>query len=151
MNLEYRAKITAALIFACMFLMISGSMIVLAVYHFYEAIVTDDFVSGIIKSINDMFIALATYELAIGIYKEYRERDGPNIIVSLRKTITRFVGVVVIALVLEGLIMIIKYSQLELAGNMLYPVAVIISAGVLLMALGVFLKFSNEQQMIDKE
>lgn len=144
MNFEKQAKLIAASIFAIAFLIISGSMVCLAVYHFYMAVVENDFVSGVIKSINDLFIALATYELAIGIYKEYSAKDDSSIIVSIRKTIARFVGVVIIALVLEGLIMIIKYSQLELAGNMLYPVLVILSAALLLLSLGIFLKFSDK-------
>jgi hypothetical protein len=144
MEFERRAKLAAASVFAIAFMIISLSMIGLSVHHFIEAITGDDFVSGVIKSINDLFIALATYELAVGIYKEYSATDDENIVVSIRKTITRFVGVVVIALVLEGLIMIIKYSQLELAGNMQYPVYVICSAALLLLALGVFLKFSQD-------
>ena len=48
--------------------------------------------------------------------------------------------------------MIIKYSQLELAGNLYYPVAIIIAASLLLMSLGVFLRFSNqsEQEALDQ-
>jgi hypothetical protein len=57
----------------------------------------------------------------------------------VRRTIARFVGTVCIALVLESLIMIIKYSQLDLAGNLFYPVAIMVGASVLLMGMGVFL------------
>jgi hypothetical protein len=35
--------------------------------------------------------------------------------------------------------MIIKYSQLELAGNLIYPVAIISSTARLLAALGLFI------------
>ena len=46
--------------------------------------------------------------------------------------------------------MVIKYSQLELAGNLYYPVAVICSAALLLAALGVFLRLSGAQHpMVD--
>lgn len=61
----------------------------------------------------------------------------------VRRTITRFVGVVSIALTLEALIMVIKYNQLELAGNLGYPVAVIAAAGMLLLALGGFLALTR--------
>jgi len=57
--------------------------------------------------------------------------------------VTHFVGIVCIALVLEGLLMVIKYSQLELAGNLTYPVAIIASAALLLTALGLFLRFTE--------
>jgi len=35
--------------------------------------------------------------------------------------------------------MIIKYSQLELAGNLFYPVGILIGGSVLLVSLGLFL------------
>ena len=105
------------------------------------------FVSSIISAINDLFIALATYELAMGIFKEYRGAIGEDrsLLLSIRRTVTRFVSVVVIALVLEGLIMIIKYSQFDMAGNLFYPVAVIVSASLLLISLGGFLALTRHE------
>jgi len=41
------------------------------------------------------------------------------------------------------LLMVIKYSQLDLAGNLYYPVAIISSAALLLIVLGVFLRLSD--------
>lgn len=79
----------------------------------------------------------------MGIYKEYRFSEEDNLFDAIRRTVTRFVSVVIIALVLEGLIMIIKYSQLDLAGNLFYPVAVVVAASLLLMALGLFLRWSR--------
>jgi len=55
--------------------------------------------------------------------------------------------VVFVALVLESLIMVIKYSQQDLAGFLYYPVAIIASAALLLIALGVFIKLSVPVQM----
>ncbi|MBT0586691.1 hypothetical protein [Alteromonas oceanisediminis] len=137
-------KNLAANIFATLFLIFSMSLVGLSMVHFYEAFYQEDFITGVIKAINDLFIALATYELAVGIFKEYRESEGSDLLFTIRKTITRFVSVVIIALVLEGLIMIIKYSQLDLAGNLFYPVAVIVSASILLAALGAFLKWTEK-------
>jgi len=44
------------------------------------------------------------------------------------------------------LTMVIKYSQMELAGNLSYPVAIIASASLLLLSLGGFLKLTNDTQ-----
>jgi hypothetical protein len=83
------------------------------------------------------------------INQEYRiDKEEHNVITSLRRTLPRFIGTVCVALSLEGLIMVIKYSQLDMAGNLYYPVAIIISTALLLAALGVFLKLSPEP--IDK-
>jgi len=101
-------------------------------------------IEAFLKAINMAVVALATFELGLVVNKEYggKEDDG-HIVVVLRRTLPRFVSIVCIALVLEGLLMVIKYSQLDLAGNLYYPVAIISSAAFLLMALGVFLKLSG--------
>ena len=75
--------------------------------------------------------------------KEYGETEDDHIVTVLRRTVPRFVSIACIALVLEGLLLVIKYSQLELACNLYYPVAIIFTASLLLIALGVFLRFSN--------
>ncbi|GGF54542.1 hypothetical protein [Alteromonas lipolytica] len=138
-------KDLSARFFAGLFMCVSATMIVMAGLHFYAGFAPDnDFVSAVIKAINDLFIALATYELAMGIFKEYRHSDEDDLFMSIRRTVTRFVSVVVIALVLEGLIMIIKYSQLDLAGNLFYPVGVVLAASFLLIALGLFLRCSRD-------
>ena len=55
----------------------------------------------------------------------------------------RSVGCAVIKdLVLESLIMVIRYNQQALAGFLYYPVAIISSASFLLIALSVFIKLS---------
>jgi len=43
--------------------------------------------------------------------------------------------------------MVIKYSQQDLAGFLYYPVAIIASASLLLIALGVFIKLSTPVQL----
>lgn len=84
------------------------------------------------------------------INKEYsgpeREDIESDAIAVLRRTIPRFIGTVCIALSLEGLIMVIKYSQLDLAGNLYYPVAIISSTALLLTALGLFLYLTREHK-----
>jgi hypothetical protein len=97
----------------------------------------------IIKIINSNIIAIAIFELAIVIQKEYGMKgDDHDVMVLLRRTLPRFIGTVSVALALEGLIMVIKYSQLDMAGNLYYPVAIVVSSGLLLIALGVFLRLS---------
>jgi hypothetical protein len=98
--------------------------------------ITQIFLSGI----NTGIIALAVFELALVINREYSEAEEKgDAVESLRRTIPRFIGTVCIALSLEGLIMVIKYSQLDLAGNLYYPVAIISSTALLLASLGAFL------------
>jgi hypothetical protein len=107
----------------------------------------EDLTQIIIKIVNAGVIAMAVFELAMVISKEYGEEEGHDVIVMLRRTLPRFIGTVCVALSLEGLIMVIKYSQLDLAGNLYYPVAIIVSAALLLIALGAFLRLAPNRGM----
>jgi len=139
-------KKSIALLFSVIFHIISLLLIILSFYVFVEGLLSreHDLITLIIKSINTLVISLAMYELGVGVGKEFTiDNEGESIFQSMRRTITRFVGTVCIALVLESLIMTIKYSQLELAGNLNYPVAILTSCSLLLIALGVFLKLTG--------
>lgn len=105
-----------------------------------------DILEGLVKGLHMGVVALAVYELAQIVYQEYDANETPgnpdSIVWRIRRGLIRFVSVVCTALVLESLIMVIKYSQKDLAGYLYYPVAIIIAAAVLLMALGVFTRLS---------
>jgi magnesium-transporting ATPase (P-type) len=107
----------------------------------------EQLMQALIKGVNGSIIALAVYELAMVIRSEYSGRsESHDVITMMRRTLPRFIGTVCVAMSLEGLIMIIKYSQLDLAGNLYYPVAIIISTAFLLAALGVFMKMAPSEQ-----
>lgn len=105
-----------------------------------------DLMQTMIKGVNGSIIALAVYELAMVIRSEYSgQSESHDVITMLRRTLPRFIGTVCVAMSLEGLIMIIKYSQLDLAGNLYYPVAIIVGTAMLLAALGVFLRMAPKE------
>lgn len=135
-----RLRAFLAIFFSLLFMALSIAFAMVAVREFIGAM-TDvkGLTSGLIASINAAVISLAAFELGLNVGKEYVQESDDDIYAAVRRSIARFVGVVCIALVLEGLIMVIKYSQLELAGNLGYPVAIIGSASLLLIALGLFL------------
>jgi|GEM_PF-915495 len=139
-------KSMMAFLFSSLFLLLSLVLAVASVYQFMSTVFDEstDLISVAIKSINILVISLAMYELGVGVGKEYINcESGDNIFFNIRRTITRFVGTVCIAVVLEALIMIIKYSQLDMAGNLFYPVAIMLGGGVLLASLGVFLSMTR--------
>ncbi len=116
-----------------------------AVVAFIMPIVTDgDVIEGLVKGLHLGVVALAVYELSQIVYEEY-ETVGPNDerVARIRRGMIRFVSVVCTALVLESLIMVIKYSQKDLAGFLIYPVAIIGGAALLLVALGVFTRLTQ--------
>lgn len=116
-----------------------------AMFQFLRPIIDDgDLLEGLVNGLHMGVVALAVYELAQIVYQEYDD-VGPvqRIVARIRRGLIRFVSVVCTALVLEALIMVIKYSQKDLAGFLYYPVAIIVAAAVLLMALGVFAHLSS--------
>jgi hypothetical protein len=145
-----RFKIFLARVFSSLFLALSVGLIAIALRGIVEAVAEgQEPISLVISAINVLFVGLATFELGVGIGKEYTEASTrAELFDVVRRTITRFVGVVVIALSLEGLVMVIKYSQLDLAGNLYYPVAIIFSAGFLLLSMGGFLMMTRRDSAV---
>lgn len=71
-----------------------------------EFMAGEDIMQIFLKSVNTGIIALAVFELAIVINKEYsgKDEEDEDAVIGLRRTIPRFIGTVCIALSLEGLI-----------------------------------------------
>jgi len=143
--MHIRLKIGMGLMFSGVLLGVSLLLTLLAAGQFFIGLKEGkELINLFVQGINTVIISLAVFELGIGIGQEYCVReDESNPYAVVRRTIARFVGTVCIALVLEGLIMVIKYSQLELAGNLYYPVAILSGASVLLMGMGIFLHLSR--------
>ena len=133
--------------FSIIFFLFSLSLAGLTLLEIWHGLAgSENLIGAFVKAINIAVIALAIFELGLVVNKEYGETEDDHILIVLRRTVPRFVSIVCIALVLEGLLLVIKYSQLELAGNLYYPVAIIIAASLLLMSLGVFLRFSHQPE-----
>lgn len=136
-------------LFAAFFLTFALLYAGAAIVEFVRPIISNgDLVGGLVKGLHMGVVALAVYELAQVIHQEYDKGvEAADVIRRIRRGITRFSSVVFVALVLESLIMVIKYSQQDLAGFLYYPVAIIMSASLLLIALGVFIKMSGPISM----
>ena len=136
-----------AKIFTVIFFGLAAAIILSLVVNAVEGIISgENIMQMFLSSINTGIIALAVFELALVIDKEYSgHEEESDAVVSLRRTIPRFIGTVCVALSLEGLIMVIKYSQLDLAGNLYYPVAIISSTALLLTSLSIFLYLTRDQ------
>jgi len=138
-------------LFALFFLSFALLYATSAIVEFIKPILSDgDLTGGLVKGVHMGVVALAVYELAQVVHQEYDKSGKPSdAIRRIRRSVTRFASVVFVALVLESLIMVIKYSQQDLAGFLYYPVAIIASAALLLISLGVFIKLSSSDTMED--
>lgn len=144
---SFSPRLVFAKMFSFIFFALSGSIIFLLLKTVVMGIVNGtDIMQIFLNSINTGIIALAVFELALVINKEYgTEHEERDAITSLRQTLPRFIGTVCVALSLEGLIMVIKYSQQDMAGNLYYPVAIVASTALLLAALGLFMNLTHEK------
>lgn len=138
-----------ALGFSLIFFALALTLAVLAVQAFTQSFAAlTSLTNGLLRSLNTAVIALAAFELGLGVNKAYASRDSEGeILIVLRRTVSRFVSIMCIALVLEGLITVINYGRLELAGNLYYPVAILGSAAALLVALGAFLRLTQSPEV----
>ena len=132
--------------FSVMFLAFALLFGVMAAIEFIRPLLEEgDALKGLVKSLHTGVVALAVYELAQIVRQEYDHTDGQgDVMARTRRGVARFGSVVVVALVLESLIMVIKYSQQDLAGFLFYPAAIILSAAVLLGALGLFVRLTTD-------
>jgi len=131
-------------VFALLFLVLSVAFAVQALMDFVAPIFNgENLMDGLVKGLHTGVVALAVYELAQIVHQEYEQGGKPqNVMSGIRRGVARFGSVVIVALVLESLIMVIKYSQKDLAGYLYYPAAIICSAALLLTALGLFARLT---------
>lgn len=139
--------------FALLFYAFSFSFAISALVEFAAPVLEKgDFVGGLIKGLHTGVVALAVYELAEIVHQEYdpNGHSSHNVLARIRRGVARFGAVVIVALVLESLIMVIKYSQENLAGFLYYPAAIIVAAALLLTALGLFAKLTSLPARADR-
>ena len=136
-----------ALAFTLCFMVFALYLCVASVIKFIDIFTeAKDPVETLIKAINLGVVGIAIFELSVNIHQEYVVGEHHSDFYRLlRRSLSRFIGVVCVALALEGLMMTIKYSQLDLAGNLYYPVAVIVSTAALLLSLSVFLRLTGRE------
>lgn len=137
-------KQTVAIGFSTIFFLFSLSLVTMMFSEIITGLLeSQKIISIFLNAINTAVVALAIFELGTVVSKEYCHNEESHIVVVLRRTLPRFVSIVCIALALEGLLMVIKYSHLDLAGNLYYPVAIIIATSFLIISLGIFLHFTR--------
>jgi hypothetical protein len=131
-------------VFALLFLAMSVAFAVQALMDFVAPIFNgENLMDGLVKGLHTGVVALAVYELAQIVHQEYEQEGRPqNVMSRIRRGVARFGSVVIVALVLESLIMVIKYSQKDLAGYLYYPAAIIVAAALLLTSLGLFARLT---------
>lgn len=140
-----RRQVALAVVLSILLLLAASALASLAAIELVRLLdprMARDLAGVIIGAMNNAFIALATFELALGtgvVRASSFAGGGDGLGALVRKTFTRFVSVVCIALTLEGLIMVVRYSPVELGRYLLYALALLLGIGALLLGLAVLL------------
>ena len=105
----------------------------------------------VLESLALMTVALAALELAQTIIEEEVQRDvqmsAPT---RVRRFLSRFMVVLVVALAIEALVLVFRYSH-EDQHNIVYAVLVGFSAAALMIAWGVFIRLNTSAEELEPE
>lgn len=119
-----------------------------AFYEIYDAVILKGEINkDILNAITYTVIAIAVCDVGRYLVEEEVEHEknlhSPT---DARKTITRFLVVISIALSLEGLIGVFEAGNSNISG-VLYPIAIVICAVFVLLAMGIFQRLSVETEI----
>ena len=120
-----------------------------AVYEIYDSIIVKAEINkDILSAITYTVIAIAVCDVARYLIEEEVEHEKKlNSPQEARQTITRFLVVITIALSLEGLVGIFEAGNTDMTGVM-YPIAIVICAIIVLIGLGIFQRLSVKTECI---
>jgi hypothetical protein len=138
---------------ALLFILISFLLMVLAVKTGWNAIGADlaDSAEGAIEAIGLLAIAVVSLQIAQTISEEEVIRDAHiSAPTRVRRYLSRFMVVVVVALSIEGLVGTFKalHDDPELLPH---AATVLIAAGILMAGWGVFIRFNKSAEVLEPE
>jgi hypothetical protein len=106
---------------------------------------------ALLSAIGYVVIAMAVFDVAKYFIEEevIRGRELREA-AEARRSLTKFVSTIAIAVFIEGLVIVFQASKTDLA-TMLYPTALLLTATLIVVGLGVFQRLSAEvEDKIDK-
>ena len=138
----------AALILIALSLIIMGW----SIYDVISSIdKTTEFIPLILQSVGAIIISAAIIDVAQYMMEEEvfmdKELRDPE---EARRTITKIIVIITIAVSIEGLVFIFKAGTKDLT-LLLYPAFLIAVSSILIVALGVYQKLSATIEQVDKE
>ena len=139
-----------ALLFACAALL----LIVVAIRTGWTAIVAGlgrASADGIIEAVGLLAVAVVALQIAQTIAEEEVIRDAHiSAPTRVRRFLSRFMVVVVVALVIEGLVATVKAVHEDVTG-LLFAAALLVSAAALLAGWGVFVRLNRYAEELEPE
>lgn len=135
--------IVASLIFA----LLSVTMIATSLWEILTAFgKTEDFIFVILDSVGLLVVAVAVFDVAKFLIEEQVLRTGevrtPE---ESKKTLTKFMTIIVIAVSLEALVLILETGKTDVT-TLVYPTLLLLAAVAIVVGLGFYQKLSTAAQ-----
>ena len=154
MNIEKIMEWLSRLAFASASLVLMAMSISLVVFGAVEVVMVGswkDAGGALLAAIGYVVIAMAVFDVAKYFIEEevLRGRELREA-AEARRSLTKFVSTIAIAVFIEGLVIVFQASKDDLP-TMLYPTALLLTATLIVVGLGVFQRLSAEvEDKIDK-
>jgi hypothetical protein len=102
----------------------------------------EPFVEGIVNSLGYLILSIAVFDVAKYVYdEEVRRGREMRKAAETRRSITKFLTLIIIAVLMDALVALSKAGQGEL-NQLIYPVILILGGVALLLSLGIFQRLS---------
>jgi len=101
-----------------------------------------DGADAVLDGLGYLIVAIAVFDVAKYLFEEeVRRGKEKRSAAEARRSLTKFLSTIVIALFLEGLVVVFKTARTDVA-LLVYPTMLLLAAAVILVALGAFQRFS---------
>jgi hypothetical protein len=134
------------LIFGLIAAVLALFALLMTVYGIGEAVrgisIWEDFGQGVLRGVGFIVVAVAVFEVAKYLVEEevMRNREMHSA-AEARRSLTKFVSTISIAVFLEGLVTVFRVSQ-ESVSLLLYPAAIMVTGTILILGLGLYQRMS---------
>ncbi|WP_237056932.1 hypothetical protein [Microbulbifer sediminum] len=146
-------------LFSFLFIAIAATILVSTIFTLLEFIVSspvfykeNEIPEIVVNAISNLIIALAAFELHVvmNVILSQPVNEERTLRVLLEYG-PRFIIVVSVALCLEGLVLVIKFSQANTAENLIYAIVVVLSASLLLLSLAIYVKLVSRAALAEEK
>lgn len=108
----------------------------------HAVITSQPFVTSMVNSLSSLILSIAVFDVARYVYDEEVKRGREmRKAAETRRSITKFITVIIIAVLMDALVALSKAAQGELS-QLVYPVVLIGGGVALLLSLGIFQRLS---------
>ena len=125
-------------------LLLALGLVLLGIGEALRAVVSPDHsgVDALLDVLGYVIVAIAVFDVAKYLFEEEVQRDKEKrSAAEARRSLTKFLSTIVIAVFLEALVVVFKTAREDVV-LLIYPTALLVAAVVVLVGLGVYQRFS---------